>query len=454
VQPELGRRVRELRRRAGLSQAELAGDELSMSYVSLVESGRREPSPKVLTLLSSRLGVDEQLLRTGIPAAAQREQILELRYVELALAEGDAAVALDRLATMEEEHPLAGDPTLRWQADALRARALEAVGQLPAAIVVLEGLRDRAVADPASWSQYEVAISLSRCYREAGDLTRAVEVGEQVLASTQHLDAGRLDLLPELISTLAMAYRERGDLTRAGILLNQALTKARTRRQRGAALWNASIIVSDQGRPGEALELAERALALFAEDDDDRSMARLRVLRAWLLLEADDGHASEARALLRATLPALRRSGSTVDIAYAETELARAELALGRPEEALVHAQRSLNELGETAALEAARARLCVARALAELKRDAECDAALTAAATALQRLGAGRQAANAWRELAEVQLKRGQSAAAVEALRRALDQVGIRSLPVGPPGASTAPLRAASNPSHQARAQ
>ncbi|GAA2628255.1 hypothetical protein GCM10010307_17960 [Streptomyces vastus] len=70
TQPEFGRRMRELRRHAGMSQADLAGPELSASYVSLLESGKRVPSPEVVAALAERLGVTPQSFQekgTGSP---------------------------------------------------------------------------------------------------------------------------------------------------------------------------------------------------------------------------------------------------------------------------------------------------------------------------------------------------------------------------------------------------
>lgn len=42
---DFGQRVRERRRQLGRSQTELAGTRLSASYLSLLESGRRRPTP-------------------------------------------------------------------------------------------------------------------------------------------------------------------------------------------------------------------------------------------------------------------------------------------------------------------------------------------------------------------------------------------------------------------------
>jgi transcriptional regulator with XRE-family HTH domain len=54
----VGRRVRELRRKLGLTQADLAGDDYSAAYVSTIETGRRTASPAMLDHLAARLGVE------------------------------------------------------------------------------------------------------------------------------------------------------------------------------------------------------------------------------------------------------------------------------------------------------------------------------------------------------------------------------------------------------------
>ncbi|MGZ4598010.1 MAG: helix-turn-helix domain-containing protein, partial [Actinomycetes bacterium] len=43
-QESFAARLRARRREVGLSQSDLAGDELSSSYISLIESGKRTPT--------------------------------------------------------------------------------------------------------------------------------------------------------------------------------------------------------------------------------------------------------------------------------------------------------------------------------------------------------------------------------------------------------------------------
>lgn len=56
-QKRFGRRLRERRRAAGLSQAQLAGNRFSHAFVSSVESGRRGASKEAIDYFAQRLGI-------------------------------------------------------------------------------------------------------------------------------------------------------------------------------------------------------------------------------------------------------------------------------------------------------------------------------------------------------------------------------------------------------------
>ena len=68
----LGERVRSARRDAGLSQAQLAGDELTKGFISQIESGLVRPSIRSLQHIAQKLGkpldyfiADEPLEKVG-----------------------------------------------------------------------------------------------------------------------------------------------------------------------------------------------------------------------------------------------------------------------------------------------------------------------------------------------------------------------------------------------------
>src|SRR5213083_3153924 len=62
---EVGRRLKEARERAGLSQRQLSFPGCSPAYISRIEAGDRIPSLQLLREMGRRLGVSEDYLATG-----------------------------------------------------------------------------------------------------------------------------------------------------------------------------------------------------------------------------------------------------------------------------------------------------------------------------------------------------------------------------------------------------
>src|SRR4051794_4098279 len=208
--------------------------------------------------MARRLGMPVEQLLTGMNDVQAEEVSLSLRYAELALMSGDAAAAeveLDKVIAMLP------DATSTWQhrqARWLLARAVEAQGRLDDAIRLLEDLV--ASPDESSLAPY---IVLCRCYREAGDLGRSIDIGESVLARLAASELPGSDEEVQLTVTLAAAYFERGDAAYATKLCADALLRAErlgSPTARASAYWNASIIQSRRGATSEAVRLAERAL--------------------------------------------------------------------------------------------------------------------------------------------------------------------------------------------------
>src|ERR671922_1716178 len=91
----VGRRLRDAREKAGLSQRQLAFPGCSPAYISRIESGDRIPSLQLLRELGRRLGVSEDWLATGAENGSG-EQGGMLLEAELALRLDDLDLA-DRL---------------------------------------------------------------------------------------------------------------------------------------------------------------------------------------------------------------------------------------------------------------------------------------------------------------------------------------------------------------------
>lgn len=429
-QEATGERIRASRRALGLSQADLAGEDLSASYVSLIEAGKRTPTRNIAELLAARLQTTAEFLLEGIDVRARDEQELRLRYAELALQNGEAAEALSHFERLREET----DPgsKLYRESEWGSCRALEALGRLEEAIDGYDKVRAAAAADPQRGERWaESVIALCRSSIEAGDVGRSIDLGEAALAHIGGLGLGLSDLQVQIASTLVGAYYRRGDLVRAQNLVNDLIgaVEGQSRVAQGAAYWNASLVAESRGHLGEAIGLAEKALAMYAESDQLRSLARLRVAYAWLLLRQAEPAIELARDLLVTARSELADTGSTVDLGYCDTELARCELLAGNTTEAIKLAQQAVATLGESR-LESGAPMLIIGQALVA-EGDIDGGRAQVAhASQTLQHAAAGREAAAAWREAGDVLSQVGEPVAAMDAYQRALGLLGVTAAP------------------------
>jgi tetratricopeptide (TPR) repeat protein len=439
---DTGERVRALRTARAVAQADLAASVgVSKSYLSHIEAGRRPVSNELLTRLADALAVDVAQLETGTPADAHEDLQLKLSFAEMSLRNGEWDLARQEFqAVLERAGSL---PLDRFVDEATwgLARAEEATGSLERAILTYESLLDKPGLSPGV-PRTIVSVRLAMAYSECGDLSRAVDVGERALAHVERLEpAEDVGVHVELISTLAGCYLERGDLTRAQILINRALAlsaDAGSARARGAAAWNAAVIAQARHDAVGARLHADRALALFAELDNARFVAMLRVVSAGLLLRQAQPDPQAALPALRVALLELQDVGTRLDLGYARTEQARALLAAGDLAEAGDMGRRALLDLATGDRLQTGHALLVVGRVAMAQGDTEDALALLRQAATALENSEASRQAGTAWRELGEAYVELGRSTEAIEALRRASDLAGATYNPLRPALAAT----------------
>ncbi len=161
---------------------------------------------------------------------------------------------------------------------------------------------------------------MTRCHRNLGDLTLAIEVGERIQATLPALGLDRTDEAVQLAMTVASGYIDRGDLSKAARLCTEVVRRAEewaSPAARSAAYWSASVALSERGQIQDAVALATRALALQGEGNDTRNLARLRLSLGRLELRMDQGavpdalaHLSRARDELRGLQRRSHRRGS------------------------------------------------------------------------------------------------------------------------------------------------
>jgi transcriptional regulator with XRE-family HTH domain len=434
----VGERVRDLRLTRRLSQAQLAGHDLSDSYISLIESGKRTPTPAVLRLLAERLGCTAEYLSEGIAPEQRTHLEVRERHANLALLSGQLT---DALAGFDEVIEHSDDPELTARSRWGRARALEDLDRFDEAIGILEGLREQAERDPGRSSWLPPVISLARCYHAAGDLGQAIALGERALGRLHELELTVGQEHTEVSRVLLLAYVDRSEPDRAHELGRSVLTDAEAPGTSVAVAYQrASANALDEGAVGDALYLAEQALAAQGEGARLQARARLQMAGARALLRgtAPYGIGATGRDSAQEALDLLHTCSSVLDGAEATEcaiETARALVLLGEPAQAGDAAERALAELGgnargtatETRAMEIVRARLVLTQARLAQGDHTSATSMLTVAAGQLDQLTPSRPAAHLFRELGDLYESTGDTVGATAAYRRALEAAGLR---------------------------
>lgn len=446
----VGDRVRNLRLTKRLSQAQLAGHDLSDSYISLIESGKRTPTPSVLRLLAERLGCTAEYLADGIEPEQRTHLEVRGRYADLALLGGDFEAALKEF---DDVIARSDSPSLTARAKWGRARTLEELGRTEEAILSFEEIRESLERETGRASMLPSLVALTRCYHAVGDLGQAIALGERALDRLSELGLVLGMERNELSRVLLLAYIDRGDVARAHDLGRSVLGDAESAPANDVAAdtadtsddaalteayRTASMRALELGAAGDALYLAEQALAVKSESTRTFAWARLRAAAARALLRgvpsyrpAREGDpAKEALELLGSAAPHL----DGIEAVDCAIETARARLMAGEVSAAVQAVDAVLRELDspdqpysdDAAALEGVRARLVLAQArLVQNDRKAAREV-LRAASASLEKVTPARPVAQASRELGDLLEAAGDEAGAALAYRRALEAAGL----------------------------
>jgi transcriptional regulator with XRE-family HTH domain len=426
---ELGQRVRAARVAKGWTQTQLAGEDISVGYVSRIESGQRRPNSQTLEDLATRLGVPTEHLLRGVTAREYDEIKLTLDFAELSLETGQHLEAESQARDAVERATIGSQDELAFRGKFIIARALEGQGSLDDAILELEPL---VYSRQGGVLRIKCAIALCRCYRESGDLNKAIEVGERVLAQLSNSPLDGTDESVQMAVTLAAAYGYRGDTGQAVRICRKAIAKAETldsSTARASAYWNASIFESERGSITNAVAMAERALSLLAEGQDSRNLARLRTQVGVMQLELDPPDLAEARAHLNQAAEDLPWcSASPVDIAHNTLARARTFMLEGDLAQAEDLCRETFAVADADVPAFAANARSLMGQIFAT-RGDAEgAKTMYRQAVFFLSAAGSDRDAAQLWFELADLLEDIGDLDAARDAYRSAAATVGLRS--------------------------
>jgi transcriptional regulator with XRE-family HTH domain len=182
----VGRRLKEARIAAGLSQRQLSFPGCSAAYISRLEAGDRVPSLQLLRKLAVKLNADEQYLATGVERVEQAPP--ELVEAEVAHRLGDHELAKERYEQVLES---TSSPKAREEAARALARLRgETLAGGTAQARPSGGLDDPAERGRALWQH-------SRELARRGDRAGAARYARDALALLEYAD-DRTAALPEV----------------------------------------------------------------------------------------------------------------------------------------------------------------------------------------------------------------------------------------------------------------
>jgi tetratricopeptide (TPR) repeat protein len=409
-----------------MTQTDLAGDRFSKEYVSQIERGKTRPTRETIDWLAQRLGVDAGFLANGVSAdergrvdaaLARAEALLEARRNDEAFEEFESIRSAVLATGMQEleSRALSGEATVRMRR-----------GEVHEAIALLE--RARALSEGTSFSDVErsdVLFRLGVARYKLNSIQTAIGLFDEALKLAERSEIPSDQLRSNVLAWRSRCYRRRRDLEAAREDVERALELAEglnDKRTAADVYFQASIIADREGHWVLARSYAERAKAAYEELSDRGNLGRL--LNNLGGINFLLGHPEEAVGYLKDAVRIALEVGNDVEAAHAVNGIAQVHLRTGEIKRAEEQARYALELLGDRIDEigEIGNAQLVLGRALLELDRLDEADAAFQAGERAYDQLSSGSHRASVWVAQGDLAARRGDDRAAARLFRQAAD--------------------------------
>ncbi len=421
----LGARVRELRREAGLSQTELAGDRFSKEYVSQIELGKTRPNSETLAWLAERLECDAAYLETGVSAD-------ERSRVEAMLSRGEALIEAKRFSDATGEFVQAraiapAIPELELRALSGEAWSRVSDGELREALELLG--RAREISEDPRFSDLDradVVFRLGVCRYKLSSMQTAISLFDEALELAEKSDLPCDRLRADILQWRSGCYRRRRDWEAAREDIERSLELAEAlddTKSTADAYFHASLIAERTGHWGLARSYAEKAKAEYERIEDRRNVGRL--LNNLGVFNFELGNPEKAVASFKDAFGIfLDIDDSDVDAAHAVASLARVHLEIGKSDLAEEQARKALELLDDRTDYlsEIGNAQLVLGRALTEQDRLDEAEESLLAAERSFEQLASPGHRSAAYMARGDLATRRGDTISAARLYRNAAE--------------------------------
>jgi tetratricopeptide (TPR) repeat protein len=334
-----------------MTQAELAG-RYSSAYISMIEAGRKVPSPAAVRQFAAKLRVPVQELALGVPSNLEAEILVRMQDGWRSLYLGDYVRSRKAFAACERDAKRFQYPVLQAKALVGRAWCAERQGQTADAMAVFEAALTLLQAHAPAPAAVEAVAGLARCQQMAGSARLALDTLERYLLELERKDLAEPSALMRVYASLVWPYCElglRNKATDAAVKALRLQARVENPEEIAGMHLNVARALLNDGRPDAAMESLNKAEEIFRDLNWQTEIARAQINRGIVLLA--EGNRTRARDEMRAALETFREVGFTRDEARTLNELARLERLMGDVSSAETLARQALELLCEMEAI-------------------------------------------------------------------------------------------------------
>ncbi|MFC7849534.1 helix-turn-helix domain-containing protein [Arthrobacter sp. NPDC057388] len=312
-----GEKLRAERLERGLTQAELGKDLYSPSYISLLETGRREPTADVIEELARRLELAPKALEAWSQpiSVSDAEYVLAGLYARQAWDLRDYALAAEHAANAARIALDGKNTSAWWNMTYMQAECLMKQGQLKECQKIMEHLSEHPMATESAGLGVRARQMLAALCHGQGQLSTAVEHAEKAVELCAQLPKGST-LIIGALRALIGALAESGRLDEAWKYcqdMNEQMDERSMSQLAGEVAWVIGNVAFMRHDYPEGIKHHERAAKLLSPANDIELWARFNKASAAVRLSSGIVEPETLSAIERAELALSIVGGNKAD---------------------------------------------------------------------------------------------------------------------------------------------
>lgn len=312
-----GEKLRAERLERGLTQAELGKDLYSPSYISLLETGRREPTAEVIEELARRLELAPKALEAWSQpiSIGDAEYVLAGLYARQAWDLRDYPLAASHAASAAQIALDAKNTSAWWNMTYMQAECLMKHGDLKECQQIIERLVEHPMARESVGLGVRARQMLAAVYQREGQLSAAVDQAMEAMKLAEQLPPSST-IITGALRVLIGALAESGQLEQAWsycqTLVAQVDENAMSQLA-GEVAWVVGNVAFMRHDYAEGVKHHERAARLLSPANDIELWARFNKASAAVRLSSGIVEPETLSAIDRAELAFSIVSGTKSD---------------------------------------------------------------------------------------------------------------------------------------------